>query len=469
MDVPTGMIRPYHSKLAFAFRLMDVALVVLSLWVAMALYGTHWNDQYLMISIIAVGAYSFFAGGFHAYQTLRCITPRQLVLPIILTWAATTFTLLTVAYFAKISGELSRVTLGIWFLLAPVLLIIARILVKRALAYARSKGFNTRRVAIIGAEKQGIQLAKTINDTPSFGMSLIGFFEDRSLSGGRVPSEVADQIKGNFDDLVQRARNQEVDLIYIAISLKGTERIAQLIDRLRDTTASVHLVPDFFVFDLLHSRWQNLGSIPTISIFESPFFGVDGWLKRLEDIVLSSIILTLIAVPMLFIAVGVKLSSPGPVLFKQRRYGLDGRAIRVWKFRTMTVCEDGDKVTQAKKNDTRITPFGAFLRRTSLDELPQFINVLMGSMSIVGPRPHAVAHNEEYRKLISGYMLRHKVPPGITGWAQVNGWRGETETLDKMKKRIEFDLWYIRSWSLWLDLKIIFRTIYTGFSGRQAY
>jgi len=192
-------------------------------------------------------------------------------------------------------------------------------------------------------------------------------------------------------------------------------------------------------------------------------------LKRIEDVVLASLILLLIAVPMLLIAIAVKLTSRGPVLFRQTRYGMDGRPIRVWKFRSMTVMEDGDAVIQASRNDCRITPLGAFLRRTSLDELPQFFNVLLGDMSVVGPRPHAVAHNEQYRRQVSRYMLRHKVKPGITGWAQVNGWRGETDTLEKMQKRIEFDLDYIENWSVWWDLKIVLLTLFKGFVHRNAY
>ncbi|KOR27973.1 capsular biosynthesis protein, partial [Achromatium sp. WMS2] len=274
---------------------------------------------------------------------------------------------------------------------------------------------------------------------------------------------------GDFQDLLARAIDGSVDLIYIALPLGNQKRISSMLTALGNTTASVYIVPDFFVFNLLHSRWVNLGPIPTISVFETPFYGVEGWLKRVEDLVFSTIILILISIPMLIIAIGVKLSSRGPVFFKQSRYGLNGRPIRVWKFRTMTVCEDGANVPQAQKHDPRVTKFGSFLRRTSLDELPQFINVLMGDMSIVGPRPHAVAHNEMYRKLIDGYMLRHKVKPGITGWAQINGWRGETDTLDKMKGRVACDLWYIRSWSLWLDIKIIFRTAFTGFSSPNAY
>jgi putative colanic acid biosynthesis UDP-glucose lipid carrier transferase len=192
-------------------------------------------------------------------------------------------------------------------------------------------------------------------------------------------------------------------------------------------------------------------------------------LKRIEDIVISGIILCLIALPMLVIALAVKLTSKGPILFCQRRYGMGGEPIEVWKFRSMTVCDDGDVIVQATKNDSRVTKVGAFLRRTSLDELPQFLNVLRGDMSIVGPRPHAISHNEMYRKKIMGYMLRHLVKPGITGWAQVNGWRGETDTLEKMEKRVQYDLEYIKNWSLWFDLKIIALTALKGLSGKNAY
>ena len=251
--------------------------------------------------------------------------------------------------------------------------------------------------------------------------------------------------------------------------MKAENRIVELVNALSDTTASVYLVPNFFVFDLRHGKMTSLDGIPVLSLHESPFYGVDGWVKRLEDIVVASLILMIIALPMAVIAAGVKLTSPGPVLFKQRRYGLNGAVVDVWKFRSMTVCEDGDKVVQAQKGDMRITPFGAFLRRTSLDELPQFINVLQGQMSVVGPRPHSVAHNEQYRRLIRGYMLRHKVKPGITGWAQISGWRGETETLDKMEMRVKHDLEYVQNWSLWLDIKIIFLTVFKGFINKNAY
>jgi putative colanic acid biosynthesis UDP-glucose lipid carrier transferase len=245
--------------------------------------------------------------------------------------------------------------------------------------------------------------------------------------------------------------------------------IEEVVNQLADTTASVFVVPEPFTSALVNARWIDLGGMPMLSVHETPFFGLYGLLKRVEDIVLSSLILLLISPLMLVIAMAVKATSSGPVIFKQRRYGLNGSEVEVWKFRSMTVCEDGARVLQATKGDSRVTSLGAFLRKTSLDELPQFINVLQGSMSVVGPRPHAVTHNEQYRQLIKGYMLRHIVKPGITGWAQINGWRGETDTLDKMKKRVEFDMEYIENWTLWLDLKIVVLTIFRGFVGRNAY
>ncbi|EFF1347024.1 undecaprenyl-phosphate glucose phosphotransferase, partial [Escherichia coli] len=232
---------------------------------------------------------------------------------------------------------------------------------------------------------------------------------------------------------------------------------------------SVLLIPDIFTFNILQSRTEEINGVPVVPLYESPLSGINMVFKRLEDIIVSLSILIVISPVLLIIACAVKFTSPGPVIFRQIRYGMDGKSIKVWKFRSMTVMENDNNVTQATKHDLRVTKVGKFLRRTSLDELPQFFNVLFGQMSVVGPRPHAVSHNEQYRTLIKGYMLRHKVKPGITGLAQVNGWRGETDTLDKMQKRVEYDLLYIRNWSIWLDLKIIFLTIFKGFVNKSAY
>jgi putative colanic acid biosynthesis UDP-glucose lipid carrier transferase len=219
----------------------------------------------------------------------------------------------------------------------------------------------------------------------------------------------------------------------------------------------------------MQARFDNVGGMPVIAIRETPFMGLNSMIKRASDVVFGSIILVLLAPLMLSIAAAVKWTSPGPVIFRQRRYGLYGEEIMVYKFRSMWTLDDGARIEQARRDDARVTPVGRFLRRTSLDELPQFVNVLQGSMSIVGPRPHAVAHNEEYRKLIKGYMLRHKVKPGITGWAQVNGLRGETATLDKMEARIQYDLDYLRNWSVWLDLWIILKTVRVILTRENAF
>jgi len=299
------------------------------------------------------------------------------------------------------------------------------------------------------------------------GIRFAGFFDDRNPA--RLGCDGSEQLIGKTDDLAAYVRAHAIDTIFITLPMASQPRIMKLLDELRDTTASVYFAPDIFLFDLIQARMDNIGSVPIVAVCETPFYGIAGLIKRASDIVIATLILILIAPVMLAIAVAVKLESPGPALFKQRRYGLDGKEIIVYKFRSMTVCEDGGVIKQATKNDLRITRLGAILRKTSLDELPQFINVLQGRMSVVGPRPHAVAHNELYRKLIKGYMVRHKVKPGITGWAQVNGLRGETDTLDKMKARIEFDLAYLRNWSLRLDLSIILRTILVVLKDRHAY
>ncbi len=315
----------------------------------------------------------------------------------------------------------------------------------------------------------GFQLAKNIENLPEMGLKLAGFFDDRGDERNPViPAEMGLRV-GNLDELLVQAKDGCVEIIYITFPLRAEERIRGVLHRLSDTTASVYVVPDFFVFQLLHSRWSDILGLPVVSVFETPFYGIDGVAKRLFDIVGSSILLLILAVPMMLIALAIKLSSSGPVFFRQRRYGLDGREIRVWKFRTMKVCEDGSTMVQAVKNDPRVTRIGAILRKTSLDELPQLFNVLAGNMSLVGPRPHANALNEEFRTRVDGYMLRHKVKPGITGLAQVNGWRGETDTHEKMEKRIQFDLRYIRDWSLWMDIKVLLQTPLEVILSRNAY
>ena len=298
-------------------------------------------------------------------------------------------------------------------------------------------------------------------------MVMDGFFEDRSRERLGVGGDLA--ILGGLIDLPDYVRKNKTDIIFIAIPIKNVQRVTELLDELHDTTASIYFVPDVFVFDLIQCRTVDIKGIPAVALCETPFYGFHGVAKRTFDYTIAVLGMILTSPIMIITAILIKLTSKGSVIFKQRRYGLDGREIVVYKFRTMTVAEDHGEIRQATKNDKRLTPIGGFLRRYSIDELPQLINVLQGCMSIVGPRPHAVAHNEEYRKVIKGYMVRHKVTPGITGLAQVSGFRGETETVEKMKKRIALDLDYLRNWSIALDMRIILKTIALVFRDSEAY
>ncbi len=319
---------------------------------------------------------------------------------------------------------------------------------------------------IIGANDVGARLARRLRANPHLG-AFRGFFDDRHSE--RLPGLPQEQLLGGTADIANYVRLNSVSSIYICLPMRPDERVTRLLEELKDTTASVYFVPDLYAFDTMQAQVCDIDGIPLFAVRETPFAGMNGVLKRGSDIVFASILLLFIWPLLLFIAAGVRMSSPGPILFRQRRYGLYGESINVYKFRTMRVCEDGQAVTQAQRNDPRVTRYGSFLRRTSLDELPQLFNVLAGTMSLVGPRPHAVSHNEEYRKIIAGYMLRHKVRPGITGWAQVNGYRGETETVEKMQRRVEYDLDYLRNWSLRLDLNIMVKTALLVLRDRNAY
>ncbi len=468
--VSSGLLRPYSSHIAFLHRTLDATVIVIALTLAWtANHQGAIEQEYILAGAWAVLLFLTIGDSQHLYGSWRVEPLKATAAATVMTWFWTAVALVFFAFLTKTSSNYSRITTIAWFLLTPVLLALVRVTLRSALSTLRSYGRNTRTLAIAGKTKLGSQVLDKLKESPWLGIQFVGFFDARLAARGDIDALDQESGMGGFDRLVELARNGEVDYVYITLPMRAEHRIVELVNALSDTTASVYLVPNFFIFDLMHSKLTSLDGIPVLSLHESPFYGVDGWVKRMEDIVVASVILLLIALPMLLIALGVKLTSRGPALFKQRRYGLNGKVVEVWKFRSMSVTEDGDKVVQAQKNDARVTPFGAFLRRTSLDELPQFINVLQGEMSVVGPRPHAVAHNEEYRGLIRGYMLRHKVKPGITGWAQVNGWRGETETLDKMASRVKYDLEYVQRWSLWLDLKIIALTLFKGFTNKNAY
>jgi putative colanic acid biosynthesis UDP-glucose lipid carrier transferase len=463
------MLRTHERKLALLQRVFDCVCIAAAHVVACHVYSRSAGVPESLATAIAVLVFLFLSETGNLYRRWRTAPMQRELAKVWSTWILVLPVLLLIAMMGKVSADYSRVVTGIWFLLVPLSMSAWRVAARIALRRLRSQGRNTRTVAIAGATEVASQIVRRIVSNPWYGMRLAGYYDDRNGERAHEMPPEAGGWRGSLDDLVAVARRRDVDVVYVALPLRAESRIHSLVAKLADTTASVFVVADFMVFDLLHAEWSEVDGMPVVSVFESPFYGVDGWLKRIEDLVVGTLICTLIALPMALIALGIKLTSPGPVFFRQRRYGLKGQEIRVLKFRTMTVCEDGAAVRQATRNDSRVTPFGALLRKTSLDELPQFLQVITGEMSIVGPRPHAVAHNEEYRRLIHGYMLRHKVKPGITGWAQINGWRGETDTLEKMSKRVEHDLDYIRNWSLLWDLQIIFWTIFRRTASRNAY
>ena len=439
---------------------LDSVLAVGTLFVCVTVVGIPFTGPYLLLALLV------FSLTFPA-RAPRGTSAGAIAREVLSGWILLVVLLLVLGWATRTLDAFDARAIAAWVATAPVVMFTGHLLMPVLLPrLLRAEGLE--RVAVVaGAGEVGRTLVERIRTQPFLGISVAGYFDDRAP--GRVAGAPEGEILGTLAQLADYAKTHRVDLIYLALPMASQPRIMKLLDELHDTTASIYFIPDIFVFDLIQARTDSIGGIPVLAVCETPFFGVDGLVKRLSDFVLASIILVLISPLMVAIALGIKLTSPGPAIFKQRRYGLDGREIVVYKFRTMRVAEDGPVVRQASKNDPRVTPLGAFLRRTSLDELPQFINVLQGRMSVVGPRPHAVAHNEMYRKLIKSYMVRHKVKPGITGWAQVNGLRGETDSLDKMQARIEYDLDYLRHWSLKLDFAIIWRTIFVVLKRQNAY
>lgn len=469
MSAASRSVLPTWSLNEGLYRLVDAACILLALVLVQSYTAWQPSEEQNLIGAVGVIIYLLAAEVTGVYRSWRGISTDREILCAWITWFGTLLTLLIIGFATRHTHDMTRLAFVMWGVNTPILIGASRITIRLVKRTLRKHGVNTQGFAIVGVNELAIQLARNVETQVDTGLKLLGFYDDRPEDRvGSLPEEVGERL-GSIQDLVDAAKAGQVQAIYITFPMRAEDRIRNVLDRLSDTTASVYIVPDFFVFELLHSRWTSIGGLPVVSVFENPFFGADGILKRVSDLVLGMLLLLGLAVPMCIIAALIKLTSKGPVFFRQKRYGLDGREILVWKFRSMTVCENGAAVTQAKKNDSRVTKIGAILRRTSLDELPQLFNVVEGSMSLVGPRPHATAHNEQYRQLIRGYMLRHKVKPGITGLAQVNGWRGETDTLEKMVKRIECDHQYIREWSLWLDLKILFQTIFVVLSKKNAY
>jgi len=448
---------------ALFYPVTAVAFLLFCLWLGGRTFtGTH----FLIAVLTFAGAAELLGDSRVDHDSAELHQELRWLMDTILRWIAVGACVALVLYLSGIRVSPTDGALVVWFVFTPIVLWSGTMGMRQVLLYVGIKHTKPRRAVIVGANKHGVLLGKRILEQPLTRVDLLGFFDDRPAGGA---PQWRNSRLGGLCDAPEFVRKQGVNVVYITLPISPHPDLPKLLQGLRDTVASVYFVPDLSSLSNIQSRVDVLHGMPMFAVNESPFFGVRSVAKRVTDLVLSILILLVVWPVLVGVAIGVKRSSNGPAIFKQLRYGLDGREIWVYKFRSMTVTEDGAaSYTQVTRGDDRVTPFGAFIRRTSLDELPQLLNVLEGSMSLVGPRPHAIAVNEHYRNLIPSYMFRHKVKPGITGWAQVNGYRGGDD-LHTMTKRIEFDLEYLKNWSMWLDFKILLRTPSLIWSDRDAY
>lgn len=460
------MIFATEAPLYFFFkRLLDPFIIVGTLYFLTLLNDEPFSGYYLVLVIIAFFIATFVYEQFDHARTWRDRSLFFHARDIFSGWLVISGIIYFIGYASGLSYQFLGKVMLEWFVTTPFVLLMSHQVARKIILKMR-KGGEVRTAVLVGASEAGLRIANRIAENSSLMMGMNGYFDDRDPS--RNPKGLEAVFLGKLQDAAAYVREHNIQMVFISLPMSGQPRTHRIIDELKDTTASVYFMPDIYTFDLMQARFDHIGGVPVVAICETPFTGINSLVKRTTDIVLASLIQIMLLPVMLAVAIAIKLTSPGPIIFRQRRYGLYGEEIVVYKFRTMTVVEDGGQVVQATENDQRITPLGQFLRKSSIDELPQFVNVLQGRMSIVGPRPHAVAHNEQYRKQIKGYMLRHKVKPGITGWAQVNGLRGETDTLEKMRDRIEYDLIYLRNWSLSFDLWIILCTVKTVLWSKNA-
>ncbi|WP_027849711.1 undecaprenyl-phosphate glucose phosphotransferase [Marinospirillum minutulum] len=441
--------------------LFDLALVALSGWLV------HWlrfddpvfHERYIwaisVMSLLVVVLNTANQG----YSRWRTTQLMQMMGRLAFVWLMVGLICGTLIFFADASERYSRLWIGTTLLSSFIAVVLLRVLILLLLLSYRARGKNRRHVFLVGPGQNLLKIARQMRKHQEEGFSIAGVhrFDE-------APDQALLEL---IRDRVAASNAKEV---WICLPLDMGRVVRSLMYTLRNETAEVRFLPEMKDIPLLNHRVSEVAGMYAIDLSVTPMTGFARVLKRLEDIIVGGAISLMILPVCVSIAVAIKVTSPGPVLFKQYRTGINGKRFRVYKFRSMKVHQEkAGQVTQATKGDSRITPIGGFLRRTSLDELPQFYNVLQGRMSIVGPRPHALAHNEHYKDLVESYMRRHKVKPGITGWAQVSGYRGETDTLDKMQKRVEYDLWYIDNWSLLLDIKIIFLTVFKGFINKNAY
>jgi putative colanic acid biosynthesis UDP-glucose lipid carrier transferase len=444
--------------------LLNPVVAVLTLVVCVAVRNEHLHGPYFLIAVLGfVGAAELLGvAQFSGSRDWRDALHR--LIDLALRWGLFTAVLWALVVTSGFGDRIDNRILLAWGIATPIAAWTAQIVANH---WMLRPAQPMRKAVIVGLTPLGQRLEETLRGDRLLRTDVLGYFEDRPPE--RHAARPASRVLGKTAAVVEFVLRNDINVVYVTLPMTRDQRVLDLLEGLRDSTVSIYFVPDLFAFNLIQGRVDLINGIPLVAVRESPFYGVRSLAKRLTDILIAGSATLLLSPVLAGVALGVRITSPGPVIFRQKRYGLDGKSITVYKFRSMTVTEDGDRsYTQVTRGDARVTPFGEFIRRTSLDELPQLLNVLEGSMSIVGPRPHAVAVNEQYRRLIPGYMVRHKVKPGITGWAQVNGYRGGDD-LPSMTKRIEFDLEYLRRWSLWLDVHILFRTALMVLNDKRAY
>lgn len=446
----SGHIRPITYKLFAVQAVIDSSIIWL-LFKQMSI-NSGWQDagSHDVTGVIAIILYNVISIFNTAHKSFRLQNLTKIIFNTASTWIMTLACLTLISLLTNYFPIKPIEILVKWGVSVMIMLSMGRLILFLLLRRIRSNGNNFRNFIIFGEVSDAKKLLEKINGMPWSGLRCSGIFDD-------------------IETAIKQIQENPPDYIFIAFSNKKEDHYREVVKNLSNSTASIYIVPNIFINDIFGSSISLFGNMPIVTIYDHPFYGTMNIVKRIEDIIFSSIILLLIFPLLILISICIKCTSPGPIFFIQKRYGLNGKIINVIKFRTMTNSRSHNLVDQVSRNDSRVTKIGKFLRKTSLDELPQFINVISGEMSIVGPRPHPIPLNEHFRPLIDGYMTRHKVKPGITGLAQINGFRGGTETFDKMQSRIDCDLNYIRNWSFYLDLKIICITIFKGWGGNNSY
>jgi putative colanic acid biosynthesis UDP-glucose lipid carrier transferase len=468
------LIGKNSSRLEWSLRIIDISVIALAGKLAGFIRFSIALEDAGPIHLVLLYFCCVFAllvfNEFGLYKSWRGRSIPALYFRLAAVWGLVLLIGLFFSFLINHVGELSRLWLFYWFLIGAGMLIMVRFMLYSALRLLRTKGLNSKRVVIAGYGPIGQEIHRRALRQDWFGYEVKAVQAD-SEDAQHIDTSRVTYLQ-NIEDIPEFVVNNNVDEIWIALSTSATSQLQQLQYLLRNALVDIRWIPDTLGIQMLSKRVVDFMGFPAVDLNQPVSSGFNGIAKELFDKLLSLIVLISLSPLLLVIAIGIKLTSPGPVFFMQPRHGLNGKKFNVYKFRSMNLHQENvtlDTVTQAKKDDPRLTRFGQFLRKNSLDELPQFINVLMGDMSIVGPRPHALQHNEMYKDRLDLYMLRHRVKPGITGWAQIHGYRGETDTLDKMEKRVQFDLYYIRHWSLWMDIRIILWTAIKGWTGTNAY